>query len=187
MSYNLVGFLKCVRDHHHKMVNWPAVGAVLLPNLGGLANGIYFAGQVRVGGGLQAWYDALDKPRWTPPRRAYAPVWTALYCAMGCSSYLVVKECGGLTGRAALPLALYGAQLLLNWAWTPIFFGKRDFKLAMIDISLLLATSTATTVAFWRVSPAAGALLLPYLAWLAGAAALTHHVWRNNPPGGKRD
>jgi benzodiazapine receptor len=38
-----------------------------------------------------------------------------------------------------------------------------------------------TTIAFWRVRPLAGALLLPNLAWVKFAAALNFAIWQLNP------
>lgn len=46
---------------------------------------------------------------------------------------------------------------------------------------LLWAMIAATLVAFWRVRPLAGALLIPYLLWVSYASALTLAVWRRNP------
>ncbi len=38
----------------------------------------------------------------------------------------------------------------------------------------------ATIIAFWRVPPLSGALLLPYLAWVRFATYLTAGFWRLN-------
>ncbi|CAF4839012.1 translocator protein-like isoform X1 [Pieris napi] len=162
-----------------KMANWAAFGSIILPNVGGWANGIFFAGQIRKED--KSWYDELKKPSWNPPKWVFGPTWTVLYSGMGYASYLVYEECGGFTEDAVLPLTLYGGQLLLNWAWTPIFFGLKDFKLAFIEISVLGGAAVATTAAFAKVNKTAGALLVPYLAWLAYASTLSYYIWKNNP------
>ena len=39
----------------------------------------------------------------------------------------------------------------------------------------------ATVVAFWRIRPLAGVLLVPYLLWVSFATALAYTVWMLNP------
>lgn len=122
-----------------------------------------------------AWYAALVKPTWNPPAWVFAPVWTALYLAMGLAAWLVWRA-----GAGVRPLALWGAQLALNAAWTPLFFGMHRPDLAFVDIVALWAVLAVTVVAFWRVTAAAGALMAPYLAWVTFAAALNLSLWRLN-------
>ncbi len=126
----------------------------------------------------ETWYEALRKPGWTPPAAAFGPVWTVLYIAMGVAAWLVWRE-RGFAGAAA-PLALFAAQLALNLAWTAIFFGLRAPGAAFAEIVILWALILATVIAFWRVRPLAGALLLPYLLWVTYAAALNLAIWRMN-------
>ncbi len=83
--------------------------------------------------------------------------------------------------RQGRPLALYLVQLLLNAAWSPLFFGLHSPALAFADIVLLWLALAATTLAFWKVSRLAGALLVPYLAWVSFAASLNLALWRMNP------
>lgn len=56
------------------------------------------------------------------------PKWPCFTSLARYGSYLVYKELGGFTKDAVVPLGLYGLQLALNWAWTPIFFGAHKLK-----------------------------------------------------------
>ena len=125
------------------------------------------------------WYPALAKPAWTPPNAVFAPVWTALYFLMALVAWLVWRKAGGLAA-ARLPLALFAVQLALNAAWSILFFGLRMPGLAFGELVLLWLAIVATLAAFWRVLPAAGLLLAPYLAWVTFAGALNFAIWRLN-------
>jgi benzodiazapine receptor len=124
------------------------------------------------------WYAALAKPSWNPPNTVFAPVWSVLYVLMGVSAWLVWRK-AGLSG-APVALALFVVQLVLNALWSFLFFGAHRPDLAFVEVVLLWLVILATTVAFWRVSAPAGALLLPYLCWVAFASALNLQVWRLN-------
>jgi tryptophan-rich sensory protein len=95
---------------------------------------------------------------------------------MGIAAWLVWRE--GLTARSALALGLFAAQLALNFAWTLIFFGRHRVGVALLEIVALWLTILATIVAFWRVRPLAGGLLVPYLAWVSVATYLNAGIWR---------
>lgn len=124
-----------------------------------------------------AYYRRLQKPPWAPPPAVFGPVWTVLYALMGIAAWLVAER-GGTASAGAL--RLWGVQAALNAAWTPIFFGLRARGLALAEILATLAAIGATTVAFLRRRTAAGILMLPYLAWVAFATALSFEVWRRN-------
>lgn len=123
------------------------------------------------------YYARLDKPSWAPPPWLFGPVWTVLYALIGVAAWLVSRRGGPGTGRA---LGVWGLQLALNAAWTPIFFGLRAPGLALVEIGLMWVAIAATTFAFLRRRTAAGALMLPYLAWVTFAAALNFEIWRLN-------
>ncbi len=129
-----------------------------------------------------AWYAALVKPAWTPPDWLFGPVWTILYVMIAISGWLVWREAG--FAGAALPLAAYSLQLVLNAAWTPLFFGLHRPDLGFAGIVLLWLSIIATVVLFWPIHAGAALLLLPYLAWVTFAAALNLAVWRLNPDSG---
>lgn len=125
---------------------------------------------------LDPWYAHLAKPSWTPPNWLFAPVWTLLYLAMGIAAGLVWRS-SGLTKR---PLQLFALQLLLNVAWSALFFGMRAPGAAFAEILLLWFAILATLVAFARVRRASGWLLIPYWVWVGYAAALNFSIWRLN-------
>jgi translocator protein len=126
-----------------------------------------------------AFYAELARPDWAPPGWLFAPVWTVLYGLMAVAAWLVWRARGWGGARGAL--GLFVVQLAVNALWTWLFFAWRLGGLAFAEILLLLVLIAATTLAFWRIRPLAGALLLPYLAWVAFAAALTWATWQRNP------
>jgi benzodiazapine receptor len=124
------------------------------------------------------WYAGLQKPSWNPPNWIFGPVWTALYTMMAIAAWLVWKRGGFEAQRVALSLFL--AQLLINSLWSPLFFGLRRPALAFADIVLLWLALLGTTIAFSKARPLAGALLMPYLAWVTFASMLNFALWRLN-------
>ena len=149
-------------------------GVRSLALLGGSALAVGTAalvGGLAAGRAAPGYYETLDRPSWSPPAGVFGPVWSVLYVSMATAAWLVARE--GLERddvRAAL--GVFGVQLVLNAAWTPLFFGAQRPGLAAADIVALLLVLAATVAAFWRVRPAAGALMVPYLAWVAFATAL---------------
>ena len=130
------------------------------------------------------WYERLKKPSWRPPNRLFAPVWTALYLMIAVSGWLVWREAG--FAGAVLPLTIYALQLVLNAAWTPLFFGLHRAELGFLDIVLLWLSIIATISLFYPIHVGAALLLLPYLAWVTFAATLNFAIWRLNPSSAAR-
>jgi benzodiazapine receptor len=83
-------------------------------------------------------------------------------------------------GLKSAPMQLFLLQLLFNVAWSALFFGLRSPGLAFAEIVLLWLAILATSIQFWKAVPVAGWLLLPYLMWVAYAAALNFPIWRLN-------
>lgn len=151
----------------------PVVATTLLPNVGG------WLGSYITRKNLNPWYESLKKPTWTPPKWAFGPAWTSIYCSVGYASYLVWQDGNGFE-RAALPLSIYGCNLALNWSWTPLFFGAHKIRWALYEITVLWGTTAAMGVAFYRVNPLAGYLVIPYLVWNSLAVALNYVIDRDN-------
>jgi tryptophan-rich sensory protein len=102
-----------------------------------------------------------------------------LYCLMGIAAWLVWRRGGFSAARGALTLFII--QLAVNALWSWLYFGWRLGAASFIEVLVLWALILATLVAFWRIKPMAGALLIPYLAWVSFAAALNFATWRLNP------
>jgi len=126
-----------------------------------------------------AFYEQLVRPPWAPPGWLFAPVWTVLYVLMGVAAWLVWRVHGFGEGRTAL--VLYIVQLGANALWTWLFFVWHQGALAFAEVILLWCLIVATAVSFRRLNAVAAVLLLPYLAWVTFAAALTLAAWRLNP------
>lgn len=124
-------------------------------------------------------YQQLAQPTWAPPAAAFGPVWSVLYVLMAVAAWLVVRTLGWPGARPAI--TLYVAQLALNALWPWIFFQWRLGGVALAEILVLWTLLLLTVLAFWRARRLAGVLLLPYLAWVSFATALTWAVWQRNP------
>jgi len=133
--------------------------------------------------GFRTWYPGLRKPAFAPPSGVLGPVWTALYALMCAALYLIHRW---PRDRAASRSAqrLFAAQLALNAAWTPLFFGSRSPLLGLLDIVPLLGLVALTVRAFARLSRIAALVLVPYLLWVGFATVLNAaFCWKNRPAG----
>jgi benzodiazapine receptor len=130
----------------------------------------FLSGQVAGSGPGNPWFDALRKPSIYPPPATFGIVWSVLYVLMGLALAMVVTSRGArLRGFA---VAAFVIQLLLNLAWTPLFFGAHQISGALLLLVVLDVAVMVTIVAFYRVRPVASFLLAPYLAWILFATAL---------------
>lgn len=124
------------------------------------------------------WYAALSKPSWNPPNWIFGPVWSLLYILMAISAWIVWRE-KGIAG-AIFPLSIFLLQLMLNAAWSWLFFGLHRPSWAFAEIAVLWLAILANTILFWRIKTIAGMLLVPYLAWVTFAAVLNYTLMRLN-------
>ena len=123
-----------------------------------------------------AWYARLTKPSWTPPNWAFPAVWASLYILMALAATRVAGQDG-----SALAMALWGLQIALNTLWTPVFFGLRRMRAALVVIGALWCAVAATLAAFWAIDMIAGLMFVPYLVWVTIAGALNRSVLVLNP------
>ena len=137
------------------------------------------SGRISGSGDGTAWFDALQKPAIMPPGWVFGAAWATLYVLLGLALALVLHA-RGARGRG-LAIALFLLQLLLNFAWSPIFCAYHEVGAAFWTILAMILLSAAAAILFWRIRRAAGLLMLPYIAWLGFAALLTWQIGLLNP------
>ncbi len=125
-----------------------------------------------------AYYDALAKPTWAPPWQLIVPVWSALYTMMALGAWLVWRSPDTVARNTAL--GWFAGTLVLNLAWTPIFFGARAHGASLLLIVVLFSMTAATLSAFAYVRKIAAALMLPILAATGYVAAINAAIWALN-------
>lgn len=125
------------------------------------------------------WFDALRKPAFMPPGWAFGAAWTSLYIMMGFALALIVAA-RRARGRE-VAIALFAVQLILNLAWSPLFFAAHQVTAALALIAILIVVVAITAWRFWAIRRVAGLLLVPYLIWLLFAATLNFAILDLNP------
>ncbi|MBW2523492.1 MAG: tryptophan-rich sensory protein [Deltaproteobacteria bacterium] len=155
----------------------------MLQRVLGTALGVVLCNAVGIAGALFTstqtdWYRQLVKPSFQPPGWIFGPMWTLLYTLMGIALYRLYARRNQDGARAAL--WLFGAQLLLNGVWSPIFFGAQALGAALAVIVALVAVLALTTKRAFAIDRAAGWLLVPYLGWVSFATVLNAAILRLN-------
>jgi len=127
----------------------------------------------------RSFYAEIKKPRWAPPARIFAPVWTILYVLIALSyghvGYLFFT--GQIVFITALPFAL---NLIFNLAYSPIQFVLRNYVLGSLDIVLILATLVWEMLVIYPFVPWVAFINIPYLLWVSFATVLQLAVMELN-------
>ncbi len=125
---------------------------------------------------VATWYAILVHPPLSPPNWLFGPVWTVLYVLMAIAAWLVWRQHEPWR-RSRSALTLWSLQLAVNSAWTPVFFGLHQIAAGLAVMVAMLAAIAWTITRFWPLNRLAGALLLPYLAWVSFATYLNAGFW----------
>lgn len=124
---------------------------------------------------IPTWYATLNKPFFSPPNWIFGPVWTILYFLMGISIYLILQK-GWKKKSVRIATIFFVAQLVLNFIWSPIFFGLKSPLLGLITILAMWILIIITMKKFYPLSKLAFYLLIPYLAWVSFATILNASI-----------
>lgn len=124
--------------------------------------------------GTKIYAETLIKPVLSPPGIVFPIAWTILYALMGISAARVILS--DSSKARSMGLLFFGIQLVLNLAWSFIFFGAQRFDFALIELLVMIAAVIAMIVQFIKCDPLAGKLQIPYIAWLCFATYLNAAV-----------
>lgn len=136
------------------------------------------SGKIAGSGEANSWFASLTKPEIYPPAWAFPVVWTILYIMLGLSLAMIMYA-RGAKGRS-LAFTLFGLQMLMNLAWSPLFFAAHQLEAGFWLIVAMFITASATAISFWPIRKMAAILMLPYLAWLSFAGLLNYQYWQLN-------
>ena len=122
-------------------------------------------------------YSDIVKPPLAPPALLFPIVWTVLYVLMGISCGIVYIHRDRNPEAARQGLSFYATSLVVNFAWSIIFFNIRAFFLAFIWLLLLLYLIIRTILSYLKVSTTSAYLQIPYAAWVTFAGYLNIAIW----------
>jgi tryptophan-rich sensory protein len=125
---------------------------------------------------IDGWYLDLNKSPLTPPGYIFSIVWIILYILMSISVWIIWKTEKQIT----FPIQLYIIQLILNFAWSPLFFKYHCINESLFLLLLIWILVFIIINLFYSINKTAGLLLIPYLIWLSFALYLNYYIVENN-------
>jgi len=126
-------------------------------------------------GGMQDWYQNLEKPSFNPPNYIFPIVWSILYVMIAIAGWNLWQ-----VGASKSLKVIFGAYMLMNWAWTPIFFGAHQVTLGLIWIVALSVLNLVFIIKAWAAVRLSAILMAPLLAWTSFASILSYFIWALN-------
>jgi len=150
------------------------VFSILLCEAAGIIGSFFTASSVT------SWYTTLNKPSFNPPGWIFGPVWLTLYAMMGIALFLVWKK--GLNRKPVkFAFIFFLAHLVLNAAWSIVFFGARSPLFALVIITVMWQMIAILIYLFYKIRKPAGLMLVPYFLWVSFATILNYFIWYLNP------
>ncbi|CAH0289736.1 Tryptophan-rich protein TspO [Pedobacter sp. Bi27] len=128
---------------------------------------------------VKTWYRTINKPSFNPPDWLFGPVWTTLYVLIGIAAYLVWVRRDKIV-HFPRTVAIYLIQLILNLAWSFIFFYLHEIGFALSEIILLLIIIVINGLVFYKINKWAGLIFIPYFLWVSFATILTYNIFMLN-------
>lgn len=146
---------------------------IIAVELIGIIGGFFTASAIPI------WYASLIKPSFNPPSWLFGPVWTILYAMIGISLYLFITS-KAKTKDKRKGYLIFSVQILLNFIWSPVFFGMQNIFGGLMIIILLWLSIILNLFIFYKISKASAWLLVPYWLWVSFASILNFSLWMLN-------
>jgi len=127
---------------------------------------------------VDTWYTTLNRSPLTPPNYVFGIVWNILYAMIATSGWLIWTSKD--FPQLQFIKKLYVSQLLLNWSWTPLFFGYQWVGVALVCLAIIVILVAMLIIKAYKKLTVAALLLLPYWRWLLFAGYLNFYIWQNN-------
>lgn len=147
--------------------------AIAIPLAVGLASAALTRGNMDI-------YEKLNTPPLSPPGFLFPIVWTVLYVLMGVSSAMIYIDKEKNPDAAKRGFIYYGISLVLNFAWSIVFFNLQAALVALVILILMLYFIIRTILEYYKVKPIAAYLQIPYALWVAFAGYLNVAIWLLN-------
>lgn len=126
-------------------------------------------------GGMQGWYQALEKPSFNPPHYIFPIMWSILYVMIAIAGWHLWRV------GAEKPLKiLFAVYMVMNWLWTPIFFGLHSITGGLVWIVALTFVNLVFIIKSWNSVRLSSVLMMPLFLWTSFASVLSYFIWALN-------
>ena len=124
---------------------------------------------------ISTWYSTLNRSTLTPPNYVFPIAWTVLYGIIGACGWLIWLP--QAFPKLTAIKTLYVTQLILNWSWTPLFFGFHLTGMSLIVLVSMDILVCALICLAYRRMKLVSLLMIPYMSWILFATYLNLYIW----------
>lgn len=125
----------------------------------------------------RSWYDALNKPSWTPSGQTIGIIWAVLFALISLSATLIYNKYGFKPVRF---WGLFAINYVFNQAFSYFQFTQKDLFAATIDAFLIALTTLLLIIVASRLNKVSAWLLVPYFLWSSFATFLSWTIYTLN-------
>lgn len=125
----------------------------------------------------RTWYDALEKPSWTPPGMTIGMIWAVLFGLIALSVTIIYNNYGF---KPKTFWFLFLLNYIFNQAFSYFQFSQKNLFLATVDCLLVAITTLLLIMFSSNLSKVSVWLLIPYFLWTTFATYLSWTIYSMN-------